>query len=169
MERIIKENNLDLSLEDNIWEIPTRIELVNTIDTALERKLTRLGWKLSEIRDFVKYVFHELLINAIAHGNLGIDGGTPHIYEAALEEQAKQKTDKKVFIKIDADPNKITITIQDQGGGFTIENVDDPTKKENLRKTMGRGELFMKTFATSIKHKNLEPEGHEVKITKERE
>ena len=65
-----------------------------------------------------------------------------------------------------ADPNKevkitfhklkksLKIQIQDEGSGFTLDMLDDPTKEENLRKSKGRGIFIVKHLMDSVKFKN---------------
>lgn len=165
MEEILKERQLDFKIEDNEWVLPSKIEIVKPVTVALERKLTRLGWKLSEVHDFAYLVFGELLANAIAHGNLGIEGRTAHIAEVAKEQQKKLNTDKKVFIKIDADENRISVTIRDEGRGFNVKKVADPTTAENKMEATGRGGFLMGHYANAV---NYSEDGKEVEIVKER-
>ena len=69
----------------------------------------------------------EALVNAIVHGN-------------------KENPDKSVFIEIDYDKSKLAIKIKDQGEGFNLEEIPDPTKCNNLLKEHGRGIFIIKSF-----------------------
>ncbi|MCX6166152.1 MAG: ATP-binding protein [Ignavibacteriae bacterium] len=69
----------------------------------------------------------EALVNAIVHGN-------------------KESPDKSVFIEIDYNESKLVVKIKDQGKGFKLEEIPDPTKCNNLLKEHGRGIFIIKSF-----------------------
>ena len=69
----------------------------------------------------------EALINAIIHGN-------------------KENPQKKVFIEITYDDNFITVKIKDEGEGFDLNKIPDPTNQENIFKEHGRGLFIMKSL-----------------------
>jgi serine/threonine-protein kinase RsbW len=69
----------------------------------------------------------EALINAIIHGN-------------------KENPQKKVFIEITYDENFITVKIKDEGEGFDLNKIPDPTNQENIFKEHGRGLFIMKSL-----------------------
>jgi serine/threonine-protein kinase RsbW len=69
----------------------------------------------------------EALVNAIVHGN-------------------KENPDKFVLIDIEFDDSKLVIKIKDQGQGFNLEEIPDPTNNNNLLKEHGRGIFIIKSF-----------------------
>ncbi|MEN6385097.1 MAG: ATP-binding protein [Phycisphaerales bacterium] len=75
----------------------------------------------------------EAIVNAVKHGN-------------------RADCDKNVTIEYDLTPDKIIITITDEGGGFEPANVDDPRSGENIYKTSGRGVLLIKSYMDSIEY-----------------
>ena len=89
----------------NHWVLPTDIDLVEKTAEAFIKKLEEAG--LDKDSDEVYYLgvaFREALINAIAHGNLGIEmpeGSTRTLGELAKEEQVANPTDKKVCVDIE--------------------------------------------------------------------
>ncbi len=152
----------------NNWTLPTDIELVEPAKMALFRVLEQEGWKREEVENFVELVFGEALVNAIAHGNLGIaktENDEDPIKDIAKREQDKFPIGKKIFINISADKEKIHITIRDEGRGFDFENSPDPTDPENILKGSGRGLLFMREYSDSLTYSEG---GREVTITKTR-
>jgi len=78
---------------------------------------------------------YEIFINAICHGNR---------YDAS----------KYVELIIEKHSNKLVITIIDQGNGFTVEDILDPTTEENLLKDSGRGIFIVKKFANFVDYKH---------------
>lgn len=73
----------------------------------------------------------EAVNNAIVHGN---------------------KSDEKKFVNIDIilKNNILEISIEDEGKGFSPEDVPDPTSPENVERTNGRGVFLMKNLADEI-------------------
>jgi len=62
----------------------------------------------------------EAVINSIDHGN-------------------KNDNRKNVYIEVKCYNNDIDVKIKDEGCGFDIDNLDDPTNAKNLKKETGRG------------------------------
>jgi serine/threonine-protein kinase RsbW len=75
----------------------------------------------------VHLALEEALINAVKHGN-------------------KMNPDKEVKIDYSVSPDKVEISMTDQGDGFDPEAVPDPRLGENLYKNEGRGLLLMKSY-----------------------
>lgn len=69
----------------------------------------------------------EAIVNAIVHGN-------------------KEDPSKKVKTEIAHDFLEMTITISDEGSGFDIEKLPDPTSEENLLKECGRGIFIIRSL-----------------------
>lgn len=69
----------------------------------------------------------EAIINAIVHGN-------------------KEQENKRVYIEIVFDNQIMMIKIKDEGNGFDINSLPDPTKSENLFKESGRGIFIIKSL-----------------------
>ena len=85
--------------------------------------------------------FSEAASNSIVHGN-------------------KKDKDKKIDITIKVNDSKMTIVIKDQGNGFKVESVPDPTKPENILKDSGRGIHIMRSFLDDLYY-NFTPSGTE--------
>jgi serine/threonine-protein kinase RsbW len=81
----------------------------------------------------INIALEEGMINAIKHGN-------------------KQDPAKKVHIEATVSPRRAVIIIEDEGPGFTRNDVPDPTLEENLCKCSGRGILLMESYMNSVKY-----------------
>jgi serine/threonine-protein kinase RsbW len=97
-------------------------------------KLENLLFTLNEFYkiDQERFVnFHiaasEALMNAIVHGN-------------------KESADKRVSVDILEDDSSLELVISDEGIGFDVSDVPDPTKNNNLYKDHGRGIFIMKSL-----------------------
>jgi len=151
------------------WVLPTDIDLVETTEEAFIKKLEEVG--LDRDSDEVHYLvvaFREALINAIAHGNLGVEmpeGTTRTLGELAKEEQTINPTDKKVYVDVEIDAGKISVTIRDEGRGFNWREIPDPTVGDARFKPKGRGMMFMKSLFDSVTYNES---GNEVTMVKAR-
>ena len=85
--------------------------------------------------------FSEAASNSVVHGN-------------------KLDVNKKVKITVTVDENKMTVIIKDEGKGFDIDSVPDPTKPENILKDSGRGIHIMRSFLNDLRY-NFTPTGTE--------
>ncbi len=77
----------------------------------------------------------EAVNNSIVHGN-------------------KLDSSKSVSIAYCIDEQSLEFSIQDEGKGFDIDIIPDPTKPENIEKTHGRGVFLMKHLADEIEFLN---------------
>lgn len=69
----------------------------------------------------------EALVNAIVHGN-------------------KEDISKKVFCNIECSDKHMTVRIKDEGEGFDVNEIPDPTSKENILKEHGRGIYIIRSL-----------------------
>lgn len=81
----------------------------------------------------VRLALEEALVNAIKHGN-GMD------------------PDKNVYVGCWVEEEQVRIEIEDEGPGFDISDVPDPTAEENLDKPCGRGIMLMRAFMARLEY-----------------
>ena len=75
----------------------------------------------------------EAVVNSIKHGN-------------------KDDQDKTVLIVVECDDNEINIQIEDEGDGFDLNKVTDPTCESNLKNESGRGIFIIKKLSENIEY-----------------
>jgi len=81
----------------------------------------------------VRLALEEALVNAIKHGN-------------------KMDLEKTVHVDWWVSDNHVRIEIEDEGKGFDVGDVPDPTDEENLDKPGGRGIMLMRSFMSLIEY-----------------
>ncbi len=91
----------------------------------------------------------EALINAIVHGN-------------------KENENKKVYTNIQYTEIILSVRIKDEGNGFDINTLPDPTSKENILKESGRGIFIIKSLVDEFTC-NSSKEGTEFILTVRKE
>ncbi|MBM80940.1 MAG: anti-sigma regulatory factor [Planctomycetaceae bacterium] len=109
-------------------------------DTAEGRAVQERIIGLLEAREYsmrdvfgVRLALEEALVNAIKHGNQMAD-------------------DKVVKIECSVSTKHVRVVIEDEGEGFDISAVPDPTEDENLEKPGGRGIMLMRSFMTHVEY-----------------
>lgn len=123
-----------------VKEIPSDPELLPELDKYLMDIANSAGMK-SDFFNNLSLSFSEAASNSIVHGN-------------------KKDANKKIKITIKVDNEKMTIIIKDEGNGFDLNSVPDPTRPENILKDSGRGIHIMKSFLKEL-HYNFTPTGTE--------
>ena len=94
----------------------------------------------------LELVLEETLTNAVKHGN----GSDP---------SKEVRFDCKLF------PNKIYVRIEDEGGGFDPDSLEDPREPANQQVASGRGVLLIRHFAANVKWNDR---GNVIEFEKER-
>ncbi|WP_163322717.1 ATP-binding protein [Draconibacterium mangrovi] len=116
---------------------PPNILVIRSVSTEIRR-----------VEEFVKAIFNfhnmpekcfnpvflcisEATTNSIVHGN-------------------KEDHTKTVELNIDCKSHLIQVRVTDEGDGFDVEKVPDPTHEDNLLKETGRGLHIIKSIAQNV-------------------
>ena len=117
----------------NVITIPSSDEYLVDVDSFLEGTLRGCGVDESLIAD-VAISVSELVNNAIFHGNKG-------------------QREQTVEVTVNCNDKKVTVSVQDQGGGFDSSDIADPVADENLLKEVGRGIFIVKSLMDLVETK----------------
>ncbi len=114
----------------------------------------------------------ESLTNALYHGNLELDGTPCDADNAAWNESAQSRSqqppyrDRRIHVTVNLSRTEAVFVIRDEGPGFDLSHVPDPTEPANLESTTGRGLMLIRTFMDEVRHNT---EGNEITIVMRRE
>lgn len=125
----------DEMLEEFEIVIPSDTAAGQLVQDRIIRHLEELRYDDRDIFG-VRLAIEEALVNAIKHGN-GMD------------------PNKTVRIACRVDQLKIRVEIEDQGTGFQLEEIPDPTADENLERPCGRGIMLMRAFMSLIEYNEV--------------
>jgi len=128
--------------------LSSEVRLIDLIHMAAEKVAQLAGFDEDESLN-IGLAVREGAINAIVHGN----GSDPPL---------------EVHITLTASDEGFSAHITDQGEGFDPDAAPDPTAKDNLLATSGRGLLLMRAFVDDIVYSRRESRGMEVILTKRR-
>ncbi len=113
----------------------------------------------------------EALANAIDHGNLELDSVLREREDNSYRELGDQRAklppycDRRVHVKTKLTKEQAVFAIQDEGPGFDISKLPDPTDPENLLKPSGRGVMLIHAFMDEVSYN---PSGNEITMKKSR-
>ncbi len=138
-------------LENDITYIPPlvsylqeQIALMRILD---ESQLIRIGIALCEA-----------LTNAIHHGNLELDSewrqNDEEKYFRIAEERrcVKPYSDRRVRMVATLSDREVRFVIDDEGPGFALDDLRDPTEEFNMDRMGGRGLLLIRSFMDEVTH-----------------
>lgn len=113
-------------------EIPSDRSLLPALDEFIIGVAKDAGLSPEKFNN-LSLSFSEAVSNSIIHGN-------------------QNDPDKRIRITVKVDDSKMVIIIKDQGKGFDLDSIPDPTKPENLLKESGRGIHIIKSFVDDLKY-----------------
>jgi serine/threonine-protein kinase RsbW len=89
----------------------------------------------------------ESVVNAVVHGN-------------------RYNENKKVRLSVSRAPDRLTLSVADEGNGFDIDALPDPLADEHLLDQSGRGILLIRSFMDEFEARPLQPSGTEFRMVK---
>ena len=116
---------------------------------------------LPEIEEFVMDIAKKANLDEEKYNNLALS--VAEASSNSIVHGNGSDRSKNLEVTITYDDKTISIVFKDQGKGFKLEEVPDPTAPENILKDHGRGIHIMKSFLKDIKF-NFTPAGTEVTL-----
>lgn len=115
---------------DYYLEIPSQLSFINEVKNFAERVFAESGL---DSRNFNRIFLglNEIVQNSIVHGN-------------------QLDYSKNVKIEISTSCDNVLIVVSDEGNGFSLESLRDPTNPENIKKENGRGIFLVKKLADQV-------------------
>ncbi len=89
----------------------------------------------------------EATANAIRHGN-------------------RQDPERSVLVDLGIRDDEVTIRVEDEGEGFDLEAIPDPTDPDYLLRPSGRGIFYMRQFMTRVEFSRSPGGGTVVEMTR---
>jgi serine/threonine-protein kinase RsbW len=127
------------------FSLASTLESVDAAEQAAFETAARCGFDKDECGRIALAV-REAAVNAIQHGN-------------------RFDTDKRVTLTFESTPERLTITVRDEGAGMDPDAIPDPLAPENFLKASGRGVFLIRTFMDKVEFRNVSP-GTEITMTK---
>jgi serine/threonine-protein kinase RsbW len=134
--------------ESKVFNLPSSIESVDLAAASAEEFARSIGLAEDAIYA-IDLAVRESVANAVKHGN-------------------KFDESKQVEMTFSETGSGFQITVRDFGTGFSVDDIPDPTDRENLLKASGRGILFMRSFMDEVDWAHPDGGGLMVKMLKKR-
>jgi serine/threonine-protein kinase RsbW len=110
--------------------LASRFENIEVAERALVDLCQRAGCASDE-EYWLVTALREAVANAVRHGN-------------------RQDPDRNVRVAYKIENSTVTIRVEDEGEGFNLEDIPDPTDTENLLRPSGRGIFYMRQFMNRV-------------------
>ena len=126
--------------------VASRLEEMTAVHALVDEAMKE--YQLSDdLAHWIELTISESMINAIQHGN-------------------KCDPAKTATLRISSDGEAIEVIVEDQGKGFELTDVADPTDVENLLKPSGRGILIIRSFMDEVDLSRCEGGGSRLRMVK---
>lgn len=102
------------------------------LQDEIEEALQSNGYGESDIFS-IRLALEEALVNAIKHGN-------------------QLDPVKRVTINYSITPDRFHVRIEDEGPGFTPDDLPDPTDPQFIDRPCGRGVFLIRNYMTSVEY-----------------
>lgn len=140
------------------FDLPSDPELIWPLAQYVTEMLERRRFGDETSRSQVCTAVHEALANAVVHGNLEIGTDVrrqdPDAYRRLLEKRSSTPpwANRRVRCVVRIEDGRLECRITDEGSGFTVEDLPDPTRGEQRLAVGGRGVFLMRTFMDEVEY-----------------
>jgi hypothetical protein len=114
----------------------------------------------------------EALLNALYHGNLEASsemrqqGDQEYLFLAEQRRGRSPYKERKIHLSMNISRFQSVYVVRDEGLGFDVGSLPDPTNPEKLGKLHGRGILLMRGLMDEVSYNKV---GNEVTLIKRRD
>ena len=159
------------TLRDASFVIENDLDLISSLVSYLMQVLRDAGMFDESNCQRISTALDEALTNAYFHGNLEVSSEIrerdARAYRALAERrrQASPYRDRRIVVKAGLTSEEAWFVVRDEGAGFDVGAVPDPTLPENIGQSSGRGIFLMKTFMDDVRYNDA---GNQVTLLKRR-
>ncbi len=146
--------------------------LVQPLIAVLQQDVLSMGLCDATAVTRIGVALEEALLNAIYHGNLGVSSKLKEqddkIFYALASERRLEAPyrERRVRVLVRVSHDEASFVITDEGPGFDVAGLPDPTDPEYLCRPSGRGLLLMRAFMDEVRYN---PVGNRVALVKRRD
>ena len=158
-----------MTANDFAFSIENDAALIPIVVGFLQESMSHMAMCDGSERLRVSVALEEAITNAVNHGNLEVSSelrqGDDSRYYELIRQRSKEEPyrGRRVHIKTRMSDRDTVFVIRDEGPGFDVAGLPDPTEPENLERAGGRGILLMKTFMDEVL---FSERGNEVTLVK---
>ena len=152
-----------------VFSLSSDLDLIPSLVGYFQESMSHMGLCDESERLRVSVALEEALTNAVHHGNLEVSSKlrekNDNAYYQLINERRKQSPyrDRHVRVQVSMSDGAAKFVVMDEGPGFDVSQLPDPTNPENLEKASGRGVMLMRTFMDEVVYNDA---GNEVTLVK---
>lgn len=141
---------------DTTFELGVTDTSVEALVSYLLEGLEMVSFSNEGDRIRVGTALHEALMNAREHGNLELDSELREDDETEYRRLAEERLalapyrERKIYVRALMNHGEVVFEIRDEGPGFDVTRLPDPTAPENITKVSGRGLFLIRTFMDEV-------------------
>ena len=145
------EDQLDFVLDNDSAQIPAILGHLELVASLLHPRDPADGIR-------VGIALHEVLVNAIQHGNLELNSDLREVDERLFQDLGEERRslfpfrDRRVRLRARLSRSEAVYVVEDDGPGFNPSALPDPTDPANLERCSGRGMMLIRTFMDEVEH-----------------
>lgn len=154
------------------FSLTNDVSLISPLSAWFQDGLEHLGFATASVRAQIGIALMEAVSNAMIHGNLEIDSGLRRSDREAFDALVARRrgeppwADRKVHCLARESIREVEYTIRDEGKGFDVKDLPDPSSPESILDVAGRGIYLIRTFMDSV---DFNEAGNEITMKKTRD
>lgn len=158
-----------LSYTESCFVLENDRRIIPALVLHVQEYLARLGLCDATERIRIGVALEESLLNAIFHGNLEASSELRQEDENRYYQLADERSgqppykDRQVHFTYKLTRSEATFSIRDEGHGFDLSTLPDPTNTAALGRVGGRGLLLIRTFMDQV---TFNDKGNEITLVK---
>ena len=154
---------------DTEFEIENDRDLVLSLSSHLQQNFSAM--RICGDADCMRVgvALEEALLNAFYHGNLEVSSKLREADHQDFLDLAQERCkrapykDRRISVSASFSRSEATFVIRDEGPGFDISTLPDPTSPECIERPHGRGLMLMRTFMNEVTYNAI---GNQVRMVK---
>jgi CheY-like chemotaxis protein len=149
-------------LDNDPADIPALVSI-------FQNELSAIGLCTAASRIRIGVALEEAMLNGLIHGNLEVSSELRAAADNSFERQIAQRRQlspyqgRRLHVFARLTKSEAVFTVRDEGPGFDLSILPDPTDPENLERPSGRGILLIRTFMDEVTYNQ---KGNEVRMVK---
>ena len=154
-----------------VFSLKNDISVISPLVSLMREALSWMGICGESDLNRAGVALEEALVNAMVHGNLEVGSelhegdNSPYHAEVLRRCDVQPYADRAVDVRATFESHAAEFVIRDEGPGFDVSQLPDPTKSENLTRSSCRGVMLMKVFMDEVRYN---AKGNEVTMIKRR-
>jgi serine/threonine-protein kinase RsbW len=103
---------------------------------------------LNDVRFFLEDIYKELNLKSVSFNRVCL--GLSEAVSNSIIHGNQSDADKNVIVRSYFNESVLVFEINDEGDGFLVDSIEEPTSYGNLKKESGRGIFLMRKVADEI-------------------